>query len=83
MNDEIVYVVVTEMAFKQQPFGQWAAYQTKHFWPFMVGALVWGALITKVHIGITDKNRAESAYYEKTQRLTHPEKFQGHGHGHH
>ncbi|EFA80863.1 transmembrane protein [Heterostelium album PN500] len=45
---------------RQQPLGQFFNYQVKQFWPFLVGAGAWSALIVKVHMGIDDKARKES-----------------------
>eukprot|EP01133_Synstelium_polycarpum_P014250 gene14250-16818_t len=71
------------MPVRTQPFGQFLSYQFKNFWPFVVGGVVWAGLITKVHMGITDENRKESVYWQKVQRLQHPELFKNeHGHGH-
>ncbi|GAM26760.1 hypothetical protein SAMD00019534_099350 [Acytostelium subglobosum LB1] len=69
---------------RQVPIGQFINYQTKHFWPFMVGAVFWAGLITKVHMGITDNDRKNSVYWQKIQRIQHPELFKdGHSHSAH
>ncbi|KAK5577412.1 hypothetical protein RB653_002353 [Dictyostelium firmibasis] len=67
---------------KVQPFSQFLAQQGKIYWPFLVGGGAWALIIAKVHMGISEENKANSYYWKKVQAIRNPGSH-SHGHGHH